>query len=92
MGLFSEKPNADYSKLYMSIQPYLIHKDGASHVVIFNVNAVKDSGCITDMTVQENYIISKMQNAGYEILDVKPIPKNIIDNHTIQYMVQILYR
>ena len=92
MGLFSEKPNADYSKLYMSIQPYLIHKDGASHVVIFGINAVKNNGCITDMTVQENYVISKMQNDGYEILDVKPIPQNIIDNHTIQYMVQIIYR
>ena len=92
MGMFSEKPGAEYPKMYENIQPFLLPQTGKSHVAIFSVTSIKLSGCVADMTNQINYVLTRMQDEGYEIIDIKPIIETFSGPHSVSYMVQITYK
>ena len=74
MGLFSGVQQKDSIGVYEETKKYLKPKDGKIHVVMINsfskwINQV--FGCEDKYTTQIDEIISRMQNDGYEIIDVK---------------------
>ena len=74
MGIFT-KGQADMAEqVYEKTKEYLKPKDGLKHVVMINsfskfVNQI--FGCEDKYTTQIDYILTRMQNDGYEILDIK---------------------
>ena len=74
MGLFSGTQQQASINVYEQTKKLLKPKDGKIHVVMINsfskwINQV--FGCEDKYTTQIDEIISRMQDDGYEIIDVK---------------------
>ena len=74
MGFFNNIQQETAVAVYEQIKKYLRNKDGKTHVVMVNsfskwVNQI--FGCEDKYTTQIDEILSKMQDDGYEIIDVK---------------------
>ncbi len=74
MGLFSEMQKISAESLYNKIKDSLKEKDGKTHIVMINsfskfLNQTFEIE--SKYTVQIEEIISKMQEDGYEIIDIK---------------------
>ena len=74
MGLFSSVQQQASVNVYEQTKKFLKAKDGKTHVVMINsfskwINQV--FGCEDKYTTQIDEIISRMQDDGYEIIDVK---------------------
>ena len=74
MGLFSANQQQASVNVYEQTKRYLKPKDGKTHIVMINsfskwVNQI--FGCEDKYTIQIDEIISRMQDDGYEIIDVK---------------------
>lgn len=74
MGLFSGMQQQASVNVYEQTKKFLKPKDGKIHIVMINsfskwINQI--FGCEDKYTIQIDEIISKMQDDGYEIVDVK---------------------
>lgn len=74
MGMFTNQQKNTSGVIYEQTKQYLKPKDGKIHVVMINsfskwINQA--FGCENKYTTQIDEIITKMQQDGYEILDVK---------------------
>ncbi len=74
MGMFSKNQQAAASSVYNNLRQYLKPKDGKTHVVMINSFSKwlnQNFECENKYTTQIDEILSRMQDDGYEILDVK---------------------
>ena len=74
MGLFTGNQKFSAQTVYNKMEPYLKPKDGKTHVVMINSFSKwlnQNFECENKYTTQIDEILSVMQDAGYEILDVK---------------------
>ena len=74
MGLFSGMQQSAANNVYGRMRSYLAPKDGKIHVVMINSFSKwlnQNFECENKYTTQIDEILSVMQDAGYEILDVK---------------------
>lgn len=74
MGLFSGMQQQASVNVYEQTKKFLKPKDDKIHIVMINsfsklINQI--FGCEDKYTIQIDEIISKMQDDGYEIVDVK---------------------
>lgn len=74
MGVFSKNQKETAANIYESTKKYLKPKDGNKHVVMINsyskfINQI--FSCDDKYTIQIDEIVSKMQQDGYEICDIK---------------------
>lgn len=74
MGFFSGAQQQASVNVYEQTKKFLKPKDGKIHVVMINsfskwINQV--FGCEDKYTIQIDEIVSRMQDDGYEIIDVK---------------------
>lgn len=74
MGVFSGMQKNTAVAIYDETKKYLSSKDGKIHIVMINSFSKwlnQSFGCEDKYTVQIDEILSKMQDDGYEIIDVK---------------------
>lgn len=74
MGFFNNVQKETAVATYEQMKKYLKNKDGKVHVLMVNsfskfVNEI--FGCESKYTTQIDEIILRMQNDGYEIVDIK---------------------
>lgn len=74
MGFFTNAQKADADTTYEKAKKYLKQKDGKIHIIMINsfskwLNQAFE--CEDKYTTQIDEIISKMQDDGYEIMDIK---------------------
>lgn len=74
MGFFNNVQKETAITIYEQTKKHLHSKDGKVHIVMINsfskwVNQV--FGCEDKYTTQIDEILSKMQDDGYEIIDIK---------------------
>lgn len=75
MGLFDKKPQEEFD--YSSVQPQLAPKDGNIHILSLEFRRSRPTGdplkgvFVDPDAAKTDNILTKMQNDGYEILDVK---------------------
>lgn len=74
MGLFTTTQKHVANNIYERTKRYLKPKDGKTHIVMINSFSKwlnQNFDCEDKYTTQIDEIISRMQNDGYEILDIK---------------------
>ena len=74
MGLFDKNYEKSSEDLYENAKQYIKSKDGKKHIVLLNtVSKTTTNGmeCENKYTLQIDNFIEKMQNDGYEIIDIK---------------------
>ena len=74
MGLLSGTQQQASINVYEQTKKYLKAKDGKTHIVMINSFSKwlnQAFGCEDKYTIQIDEIISRMQDDGYEIIDVK---------------------
>ncbi len=74
MGMFTKNQKNTATVIYADTKKFLKPKDGNIHVVMINsfgkvLNQI--FGCEDKYTVQIDEIVSRMQEDGYEIVDIK---------------------
>ena len=75
MGIFNKAQKQVAENIYeKSVKPHLKEKDGLTHIVMVNsfgkwINQA--FGCEDKYTEQIDYILTSMQQDGYEIIDMK---------------------
>ena len=76
-----------------NIKPYLKRKDGRTHIIIFSktISTSKDFDCEVRLTLDIDTIISKMQELGYDIIDVKFNTNKKLNSDT-EIIASILYK
>lgn len=73
MGIFSDSQSKEGKRVYSESSEYL-KKDGKTRVIMYNSFSKwlnQSFGCEDKYTVQINEILSRMQDGGFEIIDVK---------------------
>lgn len=74
MGLFTKNQKNTAIVIYDGMKKYLKPKDGNIHIVMINSFSKflnQTFGCEDKYTTQIDEILCRMQNDGYEILDIK---------------------
>ncbi len=74
MGVFTKNQKDVAANIYETTKKYLKPKDGKKHVVMINsyskfINQI--FSCDDKYTTQIDEIVSRMQEDGYEIVDIK---------------------
>lgn len=74
MGIFTKGQRNIATSVYEDAKKYLKPKDGYTHVVMFNSFSKLNNEifcCEDKYTTQIDEIVSRMQDDGYEIVDIK---------------------
>lgn len=74
MGIFRKQQNEENNILNKQLEQYLAPKDGFTHVVMIKTTnnwVGKENELDVDYTLEIDSILTKMQQKGYEIIDVK---------------------
>ena len=74
MGIFTKGQRNIATSVYEDAKKYLKPKDGHTHVVMFNSFSKLNNEifcCEDKYTTQIDEIVSRMQDDGYEIVDIK---------------------
>lgn len=73
MGIFKKGSNQGNDIYMEEVKPYLLDKDGFTHVVMLNMitkYSPKDLRCDVEYTREVNTVLTNMQTDGYEIINV----------------------